>query len=95
MRAREACASINFEQLTKNPSADVVNLAMRRDYPWQPKKLRTHTNQCNNCHLSPALTEPLRRKTVEQQRLAGVLANYATYTSNIKRSVTARGTMLL
>ena len=94
MRAREACANINFEQLTKNPSADVVNLA-RRDYPWQPKEFRTHTNQCNNCHHNPALTDPLPTETVEQQRLAGVLANYATYTSNSKRSVTARGTMLL
>ena len=48
-----------------------------RDYPWQPKELRTHTNQCNNCHHSPALTDPLPTETIEQQRLAGVLANYA------------------
>ena len=58
-----------------------------RDYPWQPKELRTHTNQCNLCHHSPALADPLPRETVEQQRLAGVLATYATYTSSTKRSV--------
>ena len=68
----------------KNPSADVVNLA-ERDYPWQPRNTRTHTNQYNNCHYSPALTDPLPRETVEQQRLAGVLANYATNTSNTKQ----------